>query len=455
MFRWSTRATGHNLAADTHVGASMGFWGRLFGRKTPAAAEVPPGPSKDWAVEPREALMRQVEALLRADPAVEKVARRTQDYGLDITRAGSDGTFFLDNLFADTRELPPEQRVQLIQRYLRALWQESPDSLHWEQARELLLPVLRASTFGMSLRKQAEADREMVGRRTLPFLRELLVMDLPESAMFVQRRHLETWGVTEEEAFTAAHANLVRLPDEGVELYDEEHGPLWTVETRDTYETSRLLRPGFLASFAGRVEGRPVAVLPERSTLLIGGDARPELVARLSESAEREYAAASRCLTPALYTVDDAGRVVPYVHPGQDALANRVRLAHVRLALAEYSAQKEALDALHAEQEVDLFVASYSATARKRDEFPISWCVWSHDVDALLPEADMVAVRPAAEGEEFFTVPWREVQRIAGGCLTPVPELWPPRYRTTQTPSPEMVEQLRAAQVSFEDFQAP
>lgn len=178
-------------------------------------------------------------------------------------------------------------------------------------------------------------------------------------------------------------------------------------------------------------------------------------MARLTESAEREYAAASRCLTPALYTVDDAGRVVPYVHPGQDVLANRVRLAHVRLALAEYSAQKEELDALHAEQEVDLFVASYSATARKRDEFPISWCVWSHDVDALLPEADMVAVRPAAEGDEFFTVPWREVQRIAGRCLTPVPELWPPRYRTTGQPSPEMVKQLRAAQVTFEDFQAP
>ena len=156
-----------------------------------------------------------------------------------------------------------------------------------------------------------------------------------------------------------------------MELYDEEHGPLWTVETRDTYETSRLLRPGFLASFAGRVEGRPIAILPERSTLLIGGDARPEMVERLSESAERGVrGCVPRCLTPALYTVDDAGRVVPYVHPGQDVLANRVRLAHVRLALAEYSAQKEELDALHEAQEVDLFVASYSATARKRDESP-------------------------------------------------------------------------------------
>ncbi|WP_426755660.1 DUF1444 family protein [Myxococcus sp. Y35] len=399
--------------------------------------------------------MRQVEALLRADPTVEKVVRRTGDYGLDISRAGSNCTLYLDNLFADTRELPPEQRVQLIQRYLRALWQEPPDSLPWEQARELLLPVLRASTFSMSLHPQPEPDRELVGRRTLPFLRELLVMDLTESAMFVQRRHLEKWGVTEDEAFDAAHANLARLPDEGVELYDEEHGPLWSVETRDTYETSRLLRPGFLASFAGRVEGRPIAILPERSMLLIGGDARPEMVARLTESAEREYAAASRCLTPAMYTVDDAGRVVPYRHPGQDALANRVRLAHVRLALEEYSAQKESLDARHQAQDVDIFVASYSATARKRDELPISWCVWPPDTDALLPETDLVAVHPSKDSEEFFMVPWAEVQRIAGGCFTPVPELWPPRHRTTGQPSPEMLAQLRAAKVSFEDVTLP
>ncbi len=435
----------------------MGFWGKLFGRKSSTATAVPPAPSTTWTVEPREALMRQVETLVRMDPAVEKVTRRTADYGLDITRAGSDGTFFLDNLFADTRELAPEQRVEVIQRYLRSLWQESPDALPWEQAREQLLPVLRTSTFGKSLqaKTETEPERELVGRRTLPFMSELLVLDLPESAMFVQRRHLEKWGVDEDAAFAAAHENLARLPDDGVELYDDEHGPLWTVDTNDTYETSRLLRPGFLASFAGRVEGRPIAILPERSTLLIGGDARPELVSRLIVSAEREYGAASRCLTPALYTVDDAGRVVPYVRPGKDTLAHQVRLSHIQLALAEYNAQKEVLTTLHQARDIDVFVATYSAMARKRDEFPVSWCVWPLGVDSLLPVADMIAVHLSEDSDEFFTVPWAEALRIVGDAITPVPEQWPPRYRVTQAPSPEVLARLRAAQVSFEDFVMP
>ncbi|MFP2931614.1 DUF1444 family protein [Pyxidicoccus sp. 3LG] len=433
----------------------MGFWDRLFGRKAPATEPVAsPAPPVNEArsVDPREYLLKQVEALLRADTTVEKVERHPDSYGLNITRAGRQGTVFLDNLFADTREMPPEQRTQVIQRFLRSLWQEGPDQLPWEEVRERLLPVLRSSTFGMAQLAQLEPDREMVGRRTLPFLMELLVVDLPESAMFVQRRHLETWGTHEEEAFAAAHANLANLPD-GVELYDREPGPIWSVDTGDTYETSRLLHPGFLASFAARVEGRPIAILPERSTLLIAGDANPDTVSRLCESGEREYEAASRRLTPALYTVDDAGRVVPYLRPGNDALAQRVRLAHVRFALSEYTSQKESLDKVHEARELDLFVANLSAVARKKDERPITWCVWSHDVDALLPRADVIAVNVGSK--DFYMVPWADVERLAPGCLTPVPELWPPRYRTTSWPAPEVLERLRAAQVDFEDYDGP
>ncbi|MCP3140026.1 DUF1444 family protein [Pyxidicoccus xibeiensis] len=434
----------------------MGFWDRLFGRKAPAAepaAPTAPAPTANEArsVDPREYLLKQVEALLRADTTVEKVERHPESYGLNITRAGRQGSVFLDNLYADTRELPPEQRLHVIQRFLGSLWQEGPDTLPWEEVRERLLPVLRASTFGMAQLAQLGPDREMVSRRTLPFLLELLVVDLPESAMFVQRRHLQEWGASEDEAFAAAHANLANLSD-GVELYDREPSPIWSVDTGDTYETSRLLHPGFLASFASRVQGRPIAILPERATLLIAGDANPDTVARLCESGDREYEAASRRLTPALYTVDDTGRVVPYLRPGDDALAQQMRLAHVRLALSEYTAQKESLDKVHQARDADVFVANLSAVFRKKDGRPITYCVWTHDVDPLLPRADMVSMNEAPMA--YFLVPWAEVERLAPGCLTLVPELWPPRYRTTW-PAPEVLERLRAAQVDLEDYEEP
>ncbi|MCY1018868.1 DUF1444 family protein [Pyxidicoccus sp. MSG2] len=433
----------------------MGFWDRLFGRKAPEPQPAVPAPAANavQTVNPREYLLKQVEALLRAEPKVEKVERHPDSYGLQFTRDGRQGSVFLDNLFADTREVPPEARSQLIQRFLRSLWQDGPDSLPWEEVRQRLLPVLRSATFGMSQLAQLESDRELVGRRTLPFLRELLVVDMPESAMFVQRRHLQEWGADAEAAFAAAHENLAGLPLDGVELYDREPSPIWSVDSGDTYETSRLLHPGFLASFTGRVEGRPIAILPERSTVLIAGDANPATVARLCESGEREYEAASRRLTPALYTVDEAGRVVPYLRPGNDALAQRVRLAHVRLALSEYAAQKESLDKLHEANSVDVFVASLSAVARKKDERPVTWCVWSRDVDTLLPRSDVVAMNPG--NQDVFMVPWEDLERLMPGCLTPVPEAWPPRHRTTAWPAPDVLERLSTARVELEDYVGP
>lgn len=435
----------------------MGFWDRLFGRKAPPMEPpVPPPPAPEVnearTVDPREYLLKQVESLLREDPKVEGVERHPESYGLHITRSGRQGSVFLDNLYADTREMPPEARVQVIQRFLRSLWMEGAEKLPWEETQHRLLPVLRASTFGMAQLSQLEPDRELVGRRTLPFLLELLVVDLPESAMYVQRRHLQEWGTDEEAAFATAHANLARL-DDGVELYDGEPSPIWSVDSGDTYETSRLLQPGFLASFTSRVEGRPIAILPERSTLLIAGDANPATVARLCESGEREYGAASRRLTPALYTVDDAGRVVPYVRPGNEALDQRVRLAHVRFAMAEYLAQKEALDKLHESREGAPYVANLGAVARKKDERPVTWCVWSQDVKALLPRADLVALNLGPE--DFFMVPWADVERLAPGLLAPAPELWPPRHLTTAWPTPDVLERLRAASVDLEQHDAP
>ncbi len=432
----------------------MGFWDRLFGRKAPAVAPALPAPPGNTArsVDPREAFFQQVEAVLRADPKVEQVQRLPGSDTLGVTRAGRGVRVFLENVFADTRELPPEARVQVIQRFLGSLWQEGQVLPSWEEVRRYLRPVLRASTYGL---EQLAANPGLLGRRTLPFLLELVVVDLPESPTFyfAERRHLQEWGVDEDTVFSEARANLAGLVQTGVGLYDREPSPIWSVDTGDAYEPSRLLHPGFLASFAGRVDGRPIAIIPERSTLLIAGDANPATVARLCESGEREYVASARRLSPALYTVDDAGHVVPYRRPGGDALAQRVRRGHVALAMAEYAAQKVALDKLHEANGVGLYVTNLGGIDREKDARPITWSVWAQGVSALLPRADLVALNPGPD--DFFLVPWADVERLAPGGLTPVPDLWPPRHRTTAWPSPDVLEQLRAAQVDLEEYDSP
>ncbi|AGC48917.1 hypothetical protein MYSTI_07645 [Myxococcus stipitatus DSM 14675] len=424
----------------------MGFWKKLFGGGKDDAG------SKE-VVSPREYLLREVEAALAEDPSVEEVGRLKDDYGLHFTRDGESVQTFLDNLFAETRELSPEQRSQVIRRFLGAFAKTSDRQPTWEEVQSQLLPVVRAAAFGVMAPPADSPTRTLVARHTLPFLRELLVVDQPDASMYVQYEHLNEWGVSEEEAFVTAFANLASIRDVGVDLQEERPSPIWSVDSEDSYETSRLLLPGFLASFAGRVSGRPIAVIPTRSTLVIAGDQDAATVSRLCELGEREFDASARSISPALYTVDDAGRVVPYRRPGQDALALRIRRTHVRLAMGEYTAQKEFLDEQHEAKEVDLFVASYGALVREKDESPLSWCSWSDDVDALLPETDVVVL--ALGEEDLVPVPFSVVQRLAPGCLTRVPELWPVRYRTTAWPQPKVLEQLRAAAVDISTYEVP
>src|SRR5271165_1198593 len=88
-------------------------------------------------------------------------------------------------------------------------------------------------------------------------------------------------------------------------------------------------------------------IVPERATLMVGGDGRPEMIERLLDKAEREFAASNRRLSPAIYTADDAGKIVPYARPAGDPLAMKVTIAHEKLAIYEYGQQREALDKLY------------------------------------------------------------------------------------------------------------
>lgn len=424
----------------------MGFWKKLFGGgKQDAGSQE--------TVSPREYLLREVEAALGEDSSVEEVRRLPDDYGLHFTRNGESVQTYLDNLFAETRELSPEQRAQVIRRFLAAFSGTKASQSTWEDVQSRLLPVVRSAAFGVMAPPSDAPTRTLVARHTIPCLRELLVVDQPDASMYVQHEHLAEWGVSEEEAYVTAFANLARIQDVGVDLQEERPSPIWSVDSEDSYETSRLLLPGFLASFAGRVSGRPIAVIPTRSTLVIAGDQDPATVSRLCDVGEREFEASARSISPCLYTVDDAGRVVPYRRAGQDALALRIRRTNMRFAMGEYTAQKEFLDEQHEAKGVDLFVASYGAMVREKDDSPLSWCSWSADVDALLPKTDVVVMHLG--GEDILPVPFSVVQQLAPDCLTLVPELWPTRYRTTGWPPPRVLEQLRAAGVDIGTYEVP
>ena len=164
-------------------------------------------------------------------------------------------------------------------------------------------------------------------------------------------------------------------------------------------------------------------------------------------SAEAEFKASPRRLSPALYTVGEGDRVVPLVLPGEHPLRTRVASAHAKLAIYEYQEQKELVDKQHEQDETDIFVASYMV--REIEGNVVSLTVWGENVDSLLPVADAVAF--SREGVPTIIVRWSDVQRIAGSCWERDPVVDPPRMRTLRWPEPPILAELERAAVDLRD----
>jgi Protein of unknown function (DUF1444) len=314
----------------------------------------------------------------------------------------------------------------------------------WEQARSKLRPVLRGVTFAAGV---VDGSKALVSRPALPFLIEAVVVDEPTSMAYVNRSSLTEWGVTADEVFATARANLAATTPRRDAQPGDGAAIIRFVDTGDGYFTSMLLVDGFLAGLAPRVGGRPVAFVPDRDTLIVVGD-QPEVLTSIYEMVEQQYREAPRSISPAGYTVDDRGTVVPYAAPAGSPLAAVVHRAGVLLAAGEYSAQKEVLDAAHERDGIDIFVASVLLVEPPGAPL-MSVTVWAPGVDTLLPQADFVACPPAepSEGAPPLTVPFDIVAREA--ALVPEPEYAPPRYRLTRWPEEHVMAGLRAHAVSW------
>lgn len=393
---------------------------------------------------PRDLFRAEVEAQIHENPTVDSVTPRDHDYGLDVAlKGGGSHTVYLENTFLETREASPDQRRERIRKLVSSIGSEEPD-LDWDAAKERLVPLVRACTLFVGI---DDKNLKMPIRRPFaPFLIETVALDSDDSFRYVTPDMVEGWGVPPEDAFAAAHETAAAcFSDEDIEPYDPESAfPLWHVAHDDGYETSRLAVPGWLASFDGRVVGRPVAIIPQRSILIVGGDGDERCIKRLIDIAEREYEASPRTISTALYTIDDSGGVVPLVLPADHPLANAVVLGHLRLAIAEYESGK---DALQKEVGEDVFVASFVGIQRG-DGRVTSYTVWTQGVPSILPRAAEIALVEAvdAEAENVFRVPWEEVERL--GLLEALPDLDPPRWRTRDWPSRAVLKQLRKVAVA-------
>src|SRR5690606_37708012 len=96
---------------------------------------------------------------------------------------------------------------------------------------------------------------------------------------------------------------------------------------------------------------------------------------------------------------------------------------------------------LHEQTGVDIFVASYSGIDAKDRCW--TYTLWAENVVTLLPRAEYL-VFGYGEKSTIKFVPWDAALAIVGSLMREE-DMFPVRYFVKEFPSPEQLEQLRAA----------
>ena len=121
-----------------------------------------------------------------------------------------------------------------------------------------------------------------------------------------------------------------------------------------------------------------------------------------------------------------------------DPLYQRFKLLADKTMGMTYQAQKTLLEQLYQQAGDSVFVSEFTAV-RHETEGNQTFCVWSEDVDSLLPKTDLVFFYRRGEdygrtGEAPTIGKWDNVQAAFGDLMEPL-DMYPPRFRVREFPA--------------------
>ncbi|MFT7520856.1 MAG: hypothetical protein ACI9MC_003007 [Kiritimatiellia bacterium] len=320
----------------------------------------------------------------------------------------------------------------------------------WSVAQRNVLPVLRGNTSPANAWHAAlgNEDAMLVRQPWAPFIDIVAVLDLPDLRLFINGTHLRLWGVQESHVLAAARENV--QPTQGLKPWTEAKG-VWQLATGDGYESSRLSLPGWLAAFRDQVPGDPVAVIPDARTLLVCGTESGLPLDRMLHYSWSRFHEVGNPISPAPYTLNDAGSVIPWQPSEAHRLVHRVDACHAFLAGHEYRQQQHPFAEWLKEHDIHRFLAPFSMV-RHRSGRVVTFTCWP-DMPSLLPKTDLVYLGSPGPGtfDDGLTVTW--VDLVLHGIIEePEPALTPARFGVLR--HPEQLAALRAIAVDARSWSA-
>jgi uncharacterized protein YtpQ (UPF0354 family) len=410
----------------------MGFLDKLFGRASTKS------PTRD------EFARLIADALHKAGEKAELRYDATE-FRL-LTEGESPHIFNLINAYNEYCATPADNRANVFRNFIRTWFahqhKEAPES--FDDVHPDLLPTVRSRSYYERAKLQMKLDGMPDADWPYLVLAEHfaigLVYDLPESMMMIQQHHLTDWGVTFEDALEAACKNLAEISQH---QFETPAPGVWVSPWRDNHDTARLLLAGLIEHH--EVQGAPVAVIPNRDTLILTGSEDEAGLARMAALAEkaREHPRPISCIP--LRLEDD--HWVPFMPEQDHPQFAAFKMLWIQSLGMDYEDQAEGLKALYEKTGEDIFVATFSAVKMKETGQVVSYCVWSQGVDSLLPRTDQIFFfRPsgAENGDIVATPTWEQVQEAAGSLLEKT-DMYPERYRVKSFPTEQQLAALGSA----------
>lgn len=398
----------------------MGLFSRVFG---------PPSPDR---------FAQQVIGMFQDAGETRQFEYDSDEFRLLLRNAENDNPEILNlhNFYAEHCGLPRAARKEHLRQVVRGISQgkiELPDE--FEHAR----PDIRIRVWPRSMFSKLDLQQRLQGGERMdvpqvPIGEHLvagLVYDLPHSMRTISAGDLADWDVTIYEAMEAAQENLVETEVAAACIGDS----LYSSVTGDNYDASRLLLPQLIQSF--ELDGDPIAMVPNRDSLFVTGSNDETGLSIMVELAEKAMDDPRPMVATPLKYEDDEW--VDWSFPPEQPAYRKLMELQRRYFYLEYAEQKQLLDAIHENEGIDVFVASFSALQREDTDDVITYSVWGKGVAFLLPQTEKL-VLSSNPGESGVLADWDRVMEIAGDLLREDEELYPRRFLTIGFPSDEQLE---------------
>jgi len=347
----------------------------------------------------------------------------------------------LDNFYREYMEAEAEQQNRVIERVVRS-WSAGQTEIpaNFEEASSDLLPAVRPLSYfefielNMRLEEATPGQgwpHQVIGEH----LGVGLVYDMQETMHFVSANHLELWGVSEYAAFEAAFANLRETAQP---LFAQPTPGVYFADCRDSYDASRIMLHEVISQFD--LQGEPIAMIPNRETLIVTGDQDEE---GLSVMVEAAGAAArnGRLISELAFRLED-GEWRPWMPHVDHSQRHHFKRLQIRYFDRCYSEQTDLFNDLSKRSDIDTLV-EYQFRLDPESASLVSYCVWNAAATGLLPLTDEIVFVAQENGQPSVlgACSFAQAQQVLGDSLI-AKEYYPPRFEAVSFPTSDQLASL-------------